>query len=70
MMDPFFESNASGFWPPGVDQYALLVAALCHDIGHQGRTNPFLVRRLREEIRHIGLYVDFCLKKHNKYEWL
>lgn len=26
-----------------MDQYALLVAALCHDIGHQGRTNPFLV---------------------------
>lgn len=30
-------------WLSSVDQYALLVAALCHDIGHQGRTNPFLV---------------------------
>ena len=30
----------------GVDQYALLVAALCHDIGHQGRTNPFLAGEL------------------------
>eukprot|EP00435_Cladocopium_sp_Y103_P020364 s3871_g4.t6 len=30
-------------WLGSVDQYALLVAALCHDIGHQGRTNPFLV---------------------------
>ncbi|CAJ1333897.1 unnamed protein product, partial [Effrenium voratum] len=30
-------------WLNSVDVYALLVAALCHDIGHQGRTNPFLV---------------------------
>lgn len=26
-----------------VEAYALLVSALCHDIGHPGRTNPFLV---------------------------
>ncbi|CAK9053231.1 5'-cyclic phosphodiesterase 8A (MmPDE8) [Durusdinium trenchii] len=30
-------------WLGSVDIYALLVAALCHDIGHHGRTNPFLV---------------------------
>ena len=34
----------------GVDQYALLVAALCHDIGHQGRTNPFLAGELRNYV--------------------
>merc|ERR1719181_1694661 len=25
------------------EQYALLVAALCHDLGHFGKTNQFLV---------------------------
>jgi len=30
-------------WVPDVEMYALLVAALAHDIGHPGRTNPFLV---------------------------
>jgi len=30
-------------WLSSVDQYALLVAALCHDVGHAGKTNPFLV---------------------------
>lgn len=30
-------------WLSGVEQYSLLVAALCHDIGHAGKTNPFLV---------------------------
>ncbi|CAE7240591.1 Pde9a [Symbiodinium microadriaticum] len=35
--------SASSKWLGSVDQYALLVAALCHDIGHAGRTNPFLV---------------------------
>jgi len=31
-----------------VDAYALLVAALCHDVGHPGRTNPFLVETTDE----------------------
>lgn len=26
-----------------VDAYALLLSALCHDLGHPGKTNPFLV---------------------------
>eukprot|EP00931_Biecheleriopsis_adriatica_P012932 TRINITY_DN1141_c1_g3_i1.p1 TRINITY_DN1141_c1_g3~~TRINITY_DN1141_c1_g3_i1.p1 ORF type:complete len:873 (-),score=206.02 TRINITY_DN1141_c1_g3_i1:149-2767(-) len=30
-------------WLGSVDHYALLVAALCHDVGHAGKTNPFLV---------------------------
>eukprot|EP00931_Biecheleriopsis_adriatica_P087870 TRINITY_DN62280_c0_g1_i1.p1 TRINITY_DN62280_c0_g1~~TRINITY_DN62280_c0_g1_i1.p1 ORF type:complete len:876 (-),score=193.68 TRINITY_DN62280_c0_g1_i1:167-2794(-) len=30
-------------WLSSVDQYALMVAALCHDVGHAGKTNPFLV---------------------------
>ncbi|CAJ1341394.1 unnamed protein product [Effrenium voratum] len=30
-------------WMRKVDQYALLISALCHDMGHEGRTNPFLV---------------------------
>mmetsp|Transcript_91606 Transcript_91606/g.142943 ORF Transcript_91606/g.142943 Transcript_91606/m.142943 type:complete len:977 (+) Transcript_91606:52-2982(+) len=30
-------------WLPAIDIYALLIAAYCHDVGHQGRTNPFLV---------------------------
>lgn len=30
-------------WLSGVEQYSLLVAALCHDLGHAGKTNPFLV---------------------------
>ena len=35
--------TSARLWLSSVEQYALLVAALCHDIGHQGRTNPFLV---------------------------
>jgi len=30
-------------WLPAVDTVALLVSALCHDIGHPGKTNQFLV---------------------------
>jgi len=30
-------------WLSDIDHYALLVAALCHDIGHRGKTNAFLV---------------------------
>lgn len=30
-------------WLTDVDTTALLVCALCHDIGHPGKTNPFLV---------------------------
>lgn len=30
-------------WLTPIEQYALLVASVCHDIGHFGRTNPFLV---------------------------
>lgn len=32
-----------GRWLNAVEQYALLVSALCHDIGHPGRSNNFLV---------------------------
>lgn len=30
-------------WLDDIDQFALLVASLCHDLGHEGKTNPFLV---------------------------
>jgi len=39
--------SQAGKWTTELDQYALLVAALCHDLGHFGRTNQFLV-----EIKH------------------
>ncbi|CAE8620918.1 unnamed protein product, partial [Polarella glacialis] len=35
-------------WLTDVDQYALLVAAFCHDLGHFGKTNPFLVETRHE----------------------
>lgn len=35
-------------WMRDNDMYALLVAALCHDIGHPGRTTPFLVETKHE----------------------
>jgi len=35
-------------WLTAIDQYALLVSALCHDIGHEGMTNPFLVETKHE----------------------
>lgn len=38
----------SDMWISSVDQYALLLAALCHDLGHAGKTNPFLV-----ETQHV-----------------
>jgi len=30
-------------WATPIEQYAILIAALCHDVGHCGKTNPFLV---------------------------
>eukprot|EP00930_Biecheleria_cincta_P027405 TRINITY_DN1925_c0_g1_i1.p1 TRINITY_DN1925_c0_g1~~TRINITY_DN1925_c0_g1_i1.p1 ORF type:complete len:1014 (+),score=171.36 TRINITY_DN1925_c0_g1_i1:36-3077(+) len=39
--------TASSAWVSSVEQYALLIAALCHDLGHQGKTNQFLV-----EVKH------------------
>jgi len=30
-------------WLSDVDVCALLIAALCHDVGHAGKTNPFLI---------------------------
>jgi len=35
-------------WLSDVDQYAIMVAALCHDVGHTGRTNAFLVETRHE----------------------
>lgn len=35
-------------WLNSIDQYALLIAALCHDLGHGGRTNQFLVETRHE----------------------
>jgi len=35
-------------WLSAIDQYALLVAALSHDMGHFGRANPFLVETKHE----------------------
>jgi hypothetical protein len=32
----------------GVDQFALLIAAIGHDLGHFGKTNPFLVETCHE----------------------
>ncbi|CAK9118500.1 unnamed protein product [Durusdinium trenchii] len=37
----------AGKWTGEIEQYALLVASLCHDLGHFGKTNQFLV-----EIKH------------------
>mmetsp|Transcript_75554 Transcript_75554/g.179505 ORF Transcript_75554/g.179505 Transcript_75554/m.179505 type:complete len:1020 (-) Transcript_75554:34-3093(-) len=34
----------SDTWLSVFEQYALLVAAICHDIGHPGKTNVFLVQ--------------------------
>lgn len=35
-------------WVGRVEQYALLIAAMCHDLGHPGITNPFLVETQHE----------------------
>mmetsp|Transcript_52194 Transcript_52194/g.132730 ORF Transcript_52194/g.132730 Transcript_52194/m.132730 type:complete len:533 (+) Transcript_52194:2-1600(+) len=35
-------------WVSEVEQYAILVSAVAHDIGHFGRTNPFLVETQHE----------------------
>jgi len=35
-------------WLTDVDTVALLVSSLCHDIGHPGKTNPFLVETSNE----------------------
>eukprot|EP00931_Biecheleriopsis_adriatica_P048556 TRINITY_DN28063_c0_g1_i1.p1 TRINITY_DN28063_c0_g1~~TRINITY_DN28063_c0_g1_i1.p1 ORF type:complete len:813 (+),score=168.30 TRINITY_DN28063_c0_g1_i1:185-2623(+) len=36
------------FWVSKAEQYALLIAAYCHDLGHFGKTNPFLVEAEHE----------------------
>jgi cAMP-specific phosphodiesterase 4 len=38
----------SATWLSDIEQHALLVAAICHDVGHRGRTNPFLVETRHE----------------------
>ena len=38
----------AGKWMSELEQYALLVAALSHDLGHFGRTNQFLVETKHE----------------------
>eukprot|EP00928_Gymnodinium_smaydae_P028275 TRINITY_DN21602_c0_g5_i1.p1 TRINITY_DN21602_c0_g5~~TRINITY_DN21602_c0_g5_i1.p1 ORF type:complete len:1049 (-),score=212.94 TRINITY_DN21602_c0_g5_i1:224-3298(-) len=35
-------------WLNSVEQYGILLAALCHDLGHFGRTNPFLIETRHE----------------------
>lgn len=35
--------SLAGQWMSKMDQYALLIAAYCHDIGHFGKSNAFLV---------------------------
>eukprot|EP00929_Paragymnodinium_shiwhaense_P055346 TRINITY_DN27732_c0_g2_i1.p1 TRINITY_DN27732_c0_g2~~TRINITY_DN27732_c0_g2_i1.p1 ORF type:complete len:870 (+),score=176.97 TRINITY_DN27732_c0_g2_i1:76-2685(+) len=35
-------------WVKGVEIYALVMAAISHDLGHQGMTNPFLVETKHE----------------------
>jgi hypothetical protein len=35
-------------WLSDIDMYALLVSALCHDVGHPGWTTPFLVETRHE----------------------
>jgi len=35
-------------WLSTIDQFAVLIAALCHDLGHAGKTNPFLVETQHE----------------------
>jgi len=38
----------AGRWLNEAEQYGLLVAAYCHDLGHFGKTNPFLVESENE----------------------
>jgi len=40
-------ATLSHWWLSDVEVYALMISALCHDLGHQGKTNPFLV-----EVKH------------------
>jgi hypothetical protein len=35
-------------WLSDVDMCALVISALCHDLGHQGKTNPFLLETSHE----------------------
>eukprot|EP00927_Polykrikos_kofoidii_P075769 TRINITY_DN7222_c0_g1_i1.p1 TRINITY_DN7222_c0_g1~~TRINITY_DN7222_c0_g1_i1.p1 ORF type:complete len:938 (-),score=158.31 TRINITY_DN7222_c0_g1_i1:203-3016(-) len=35
-------------WLSDIDMFALLVSAMCHDIGHPGKTTPFLVETMHE----------------------
>jgi len=40
--------SLSWHWASDVQSFALLIAALCHDLGHAGLTNPFLVETRHE----------------------
>jgi len=40
--------RSSGAEHVDIEVYALLLAALCHDLGHFGRTNPFLIETKHE----------------------
>jgi len=42
------ELNSCHGWISGIEMFALLIAALGHDIGHPGKTNPFLVETRHE----------------------
>lgn len=35
-------------WAPDVERFSLLMASLCHDLGHEGKTNIFLVETRHE----------------------
>jgi cAMP-specific phosphodiesterase 4 len=35
-------------WLSDLSLYAILVAGLCHDLGHQGKTNPYLIETRHE----------------------
>jgi cAMP-specific phosphodiesterase 4 len=35
-------------WLTEVDQFAMLIAAFCHDVGHPGVNNPFLVETMHD----------------------
>jgi len=62
------------YWVTDVEQYALLISALCHDIGHRATTNPFLIETRDElalryndksplENMHCAKLFDICSKE-------
>eukprot|EP00928_Gymnodinium_smaydae_P100017 TRINITY_DN9703_c0_g1_i1.p1 TRINITY_DN9703_c0_g1~~TRINITY_DN9703_c0_g1_i1.p1 ORF type:complete len:809 (+),score=106.35 TRINITY_DN9703_c0_g1_i1:175-2427(+) len=64
-------NTQSSEWLGDVDEYAVLIAALCHDLGHAGKTNPFLVETRHEwalryndksplENMHCSSLFDIC----------